>query len=190
MKALLPLLCLCLIALSTSRPPFQPVRRFNANKLLGVDWYEPFFADTATSTLVACPREVYTSIGNGRIAAQEGEYSPGLNGDFDSSLLIVKQQGNSGRFKVLGESGSDGYYYVLDYDYKNYNWIVFAVDLEGDESDVLILISKTPQNLDGLQRAVDLAEKYGFGSHHLELQTPKCDYANIFAKLKEERKNC
>lgn len=187
MKVLLSLLCLGFIALAASRPAFQAVNYFNAKKLQGVNWYELIFASTFTYELIACPREVYTSIGNGKMTYQYGQYVPGIDGDFESLLLVIKQIGNSGKFKVVNNNGANEYYYVLDFD-KNYEWIVFAVDFEGDDQDVVVLISKSTENLTGIQRALDFAKKNDLDSHHLELQSTTCDYDNIFDKLKKERK--
>lgn len=185
--AFLSLLSLCFIELSTStRPPFQPVSKFDVNKLLGVNWYEPFYADADIGPLFACVREVYTSIGGGKITLQIGEYVPGINGDYDSALLTLQQQGNSGTFKILTASGPIGYYYVLDYG-KDCEWVIYAVDITGDENKVIVLITKDPENLYALKRILDLAEKYELGSHHLQLETPKCNYNKILWNLKQER---
>lgn len=92
-NTLLPLLCLYLFVFSISaHPPFQPVSNFDASKLLGVNWYEPFSADNAIDELYACTRQLYNSMGNGKVVAQYGLYIPGLNGTFGSELFVVKQQ--------------------------------------------------------------------------------------------------
>jgi hypothetical protein len=189
-KTLIPLLCLCLFAFSASaRPAFQPVSKFDASELLGVKWYEFFYADNLTDELYACVRQLFHPIGNGKVVAQYGQYYPGLNGAFSSGLTIAEQQGNTGTFALYDTNNTPlGYVYILDFD-PCYEWYVYGFDVEGDENDEVVINSKGPLNLVALQRAIDLAAYYDFESHHLELQTSKCDYNNIFYQLKKQRKS-
>jgi hypothetical protein len=201
MKALLPLLCLCLclFALSTSAPSyttsssspgFQAVSKFDASQLSSVNWYEQIYFTNTEDELNGCPRDVFTSTSNGKIIYQYGQYTPGINGDFQSLTLTIKQTGNTGKFTIYnGKSGE--YFYILDFD-PNYQWIVYGIDQQGSTGDAITVITKTSsqnsQTLAAIQRGIDLAAQYGFDSHHLELQSTTCNYNNIFSKLKTLRK--
>jgi hypothetical protein len=67
---------------------------------------------------------------------------------------------------------------VLDYA-SDYSWIVIA-DTNTD------FISKTKQNLAGLDRAIELAGQYNQDSHHLNLQVSQCPCPNL-ARPETER---
>jgi lipocalin len=176
------LLCLALF-MAAAAQNYQPVSNFDSSKLIGTKWYEAFYADNSTELLDACTRYVFTCTSNNKIIYQYGYYEPGLNGDFISSTLTIKQSGNSGTFQVT-TSGQTGQLIILDYA-SDYSWIVIA-DTNGGYLSVL---SKTSLNLTGLQRALDLAEYYGQDSQHLELQVSQCPYSSIFSALAKARQS-
>jgi lipocalin len=161
---------------------YQAVKKFDASKLIGTQWYEAFFADNSIQELTACTRYVFTSASKNQITYQYGYYQPGLNGDFLSSTLTIKQSGNTGTFAVTTKK-QNGQLLILDFA-SDYSWIVIA----DTNTNFLSVLSKTAQNLDGLQRALDLASKYGQDSHHLELQVTQCPYTKIFSALTKARK--
>jgi hypothetical protein len=91
-------------------------------------------------------------------------------------MLKVVQFGYGNSTNNCNGTACDDYQlYILDYDQKYFNCVVIA-DTHGEYISVL---SKTPLNLAGLQRVIDLAEEYGQDFRHLELQTSKCNYQKL-----------
>jgi hypothetical protein len=161
---------------------YQAVKKFNASKLIGTQWYESFYANNQTEELSACTRYVFTSASKNQIAYQYGYYQPGLDGDFLSSTLTIKQSGNTGKFAVTTKK-QKGDLIILDFA-SDYSWIVIA----DTNANFLSVLSKANQNLDGLERAIELAQKYSQDSHHLELQVSQCPYTKILLALTKARK--
>lgn len=72
--------------------------------------------------------------------------------------------------------------YVLDYA-SDYSWILIA----DTNTDFISILSKTRQNLDALDRGLELAGQYNQDSHHLNLQVSQCPYNRILYKLQKAR---
>jgi hypothetical protein len=180
------LLCLALFMAATAQDiNYQPVRYFDSSKLIGTKWYEAFYADDEVELLDACTRYVFTCTSDNQIIYQYGYYEPGLEGDFDSSTLTIKQSGHTGAFTVT-TADQTGQLIILDYA-RDYSWIVIA-DTTAN-GGFLSVLSEDPLNLTGLQRALELAQKYGQDAQHLEVQSRKCAYRKIFSALAKARKS-
>lgn len=209
-KILLPLLCLFVLSSADSDcesgngvPDFQAVPNFDASKLFGVQWYEPFYTDTLTAGLPVCTRDLFIPLNDGTIIYQYGDFLPGFSGPFDSETSLLKQEGYTGKFNVIKDcsvtgnsavgfiptsSSNPNYLAILDYDTVNYDWIIFG---DSEAGGYITLITRTSQvNLIALQRTIELAEEYNRPSHHLQLQTPKCNYAKILWLLKKQQSKC
>lgn len=171
-------------ASSRGSPTFYPAFTFKVKQLFGVLWYEAFYADNQFGLLEACTRIQFTPLDSNTIAYQYGYLEPGLKGQFMSSTLTLKKKkGVAGQFNIItpGERGS---LFVLDYA-PDYSWIVIG----DSNSNFLSVLSKTPMNQAGLQRALELAEEYELNSHHLELQDTQCPYTKIQNKLNKALNN-
>jgi hypothetical protein len=78
--------------------------------------------------------------------------------------------------------GEKGSLYLLGHA-SDYSWIAI-----GDTNDnFLSILSKTRQNLDGLDRGLELSDYYNQDSPHLDLQVSQCPYNTILYKLKKLR---
>jgi hypothetical protein len=179
-KILLPLLCLFAVAIADNTCNYQANGNFNSSILFSNNWYEIMFADNATQLLSACTRFVFTQTDCGDITYQYGYLEPGLDGNFISKTLTLKEN-CAGQFDVI-TAGQTGSVFILDFA-SDYNWIVIG-DTNGD---FLSVLSKNRQNLDGLDRGLDLAAQYSLNSQHLDLQVSQCPYSRLLAKLKTAR---
>jgi hypothetical protein len=179
-KIILSLLCLFAFAAANDYTPnYQAASGFDSDNLFGQNWYEIMYADNASELLDACVRFVFTRTDCGDIIYQYGYLEPGLDGDFISITLTLKED-CGGKFDVI--TNGQGSIYVLDFA-SDYSWIVIADTNE----DFISVLSKNRQNLNALDRGLELADQYNQNSHHLDLQVSQCPYNRILAKLKQAR---
>jgi lipocalin len=177
------LLCLALFMAATAQViniDFQPVSKFDSRKLIGTKWYEAFYADHEVGLLDACTRYVFTRTSDNQIIYQYGYFEPGLEGELLTSTLTIKQSGKTGAFTVTTPNRT-GQFFILDYA-RDYSWIVIG-DTSTDDGGFLSVLSEDPLNLTGLQRALELAQKYGQDAQ----QASKCPYRNIFYSFAKAR---
>ena len=160
---------------------FQAVSKLDASNLVGVDWYENIYADTLPDVVQGCVRTVFNKDDDGNIIMQYGYHSGGISGDVETRLLLLNQQGKSGRFSANNKSlGRKGEVIILDHA-DNWDWVAYANTTGDNDQSYISVLSKAQRNLNGIER-LKLTGKYKKGSHHLDLQTDKCDYKNILGE--------
>lgn len=184
-RILIPFLSLIfLLTVSAQTSNYKQAKNFDISELLNVKWYDLFYANDVVAELSVCTRWLFTPRDDGSIIYQFGFFSLTLDGEFQSSTTVLAQDHHGGPLKMV-DAPKGNYLYVFDYD-KDYDWIIVADTYTF--GGFMTLLSKTPQNLDAIARAVKVAGKYGKTSHHLGLQTTKCSYNNIFDLLRKARK--
>lgn len=177
--ASLGLVCMAFLVIANAQQ-FQIDTTVDNSKLIGIKWYVPFIADHIPQTLQACVRALITPYKNNKLIFQVGFFHPGLNGELVTINDNMKEI-SAGNFMISNPTAS-GNLLVLDHDC-DYEWFVAVDTLTGP----IAVFTKSPSNLEAINRGVELAVQYGYDSHHLNLQTTKCDYQEIFTTWKEER---
>lgn len=182
-RALVPFLCLTtLIAINAQS--YEPVRHFKFSKLFDTKWYELAYADIFPGTLSACTRFVFVKTDDKHFTYKFGQFNPGLEGDFTvEGGYAMRDKNYEGKFPIVTPGASEGsYLYVLDYD-PDYDWIILADNyLFGG---YVTALSRTPQNLEALERMLEFTEKHQQNSHHLALHTSKCSYDRLLYLLRK-----
>lgn len=181
LKTFLVLACLTAL-LAVNAQNYQPVSEFNLTELLDTTWYELLYADTSPATLSGCTRAQWIQTGEESLTYKLGQFNPGIDGTFivEGNNLTMDSQ-SQGLFSIDG-APSGSYVFILDFD-PDYEWVIWANNYTF--GGFISVLSKTPQNVEAINRVLELATQYNQTSDHLALQTTKCSYNTLLGLLGE-----
>lgn len=156
---------------------YEPVTKFDLNRFVNVRWYQQAFWVDADFGVQDCQIWRFTSACKSQniLYFQLGFNSEGPSGPLGTGTNLIKLTDVQGKFFYMSDyTNVLHYYYVLDYDSVNYNWVIWADTF--NPGGYISALSKKPNDPVAQARGAQLAAKYGVSPIHEVVHNANCNY--------------